>query len=129
MQTEEIELAAVCCRVAVNYEEEDMPRDFPHRRGDMWDVVIDIDTGQIKDWPSGTKPLDLYMKICDSGSYLLVDKSGAVVRAFKNDYVPDFIPGEYGDYLDFKIDSTGLITNWREYCTPQNIEAYLGRKD
>lgn len=100
----------------VRYDDEDIPYDAPKRQGDVWRAEIDIDTGMIHNWPQG-ETLDMYMKVNDSGTYILRDGDGSTI-AKHNDYVPHgIIPGEYGDYVHFKIDATGKITNW-----PKNID-------
>ena len=98
--------------MAVRYEEEDIPNDFPFREGDLWCAKIDIDTGQILEWPKG-KSGRLAMKVCDEGTYTLYDTSWKQVARLENEYVPNkLLPGEYGDYVDLIIDENGKITNW-----------------
>lgn len=106
-----IEVDAIRCVLPVRYEEEDMPYDFPHRVGDVWEIWIDIETGQIRDWPTGQEPYSLCMKVCDSGSYYLMHGQEEI-EAIEEDYVPNCIPGDYGDYVKFEIDASGRITNW-----------------
>jgi hypothetical protein len=97
--------------VPVRYQEEDIPNDFPLRQGDMWDATVDIDTGKIQNWPQG-KTGDMHMKVCDGGTYTLLDKDGKSLAEIA-DYIPNsVVPGEYGDYIELKIDATGTITNW-----------------
>lgn len=111
MKPVEVEIATVSVILPVNYEEEDMPNDFPLRQGDQWRATIDIDTGKINDWPAGRSG-KFFMKVCDGGTYTLRDPSGNVL-AERQDYVPnDLIPGEYGDYVHLQINEEGLITNW-----------------
>ena len=109
----EVEITMVKVDVAVRYDEEDIPNDFPMRKGNMWSAIINIDNGKILDWPMGQSG-DLYMKVCDQGSYYLLDPHGNTVLSIEDDYVPNrLIPGEYGDYIDLKIDMNGIITNWK----------------
>lgn len=113
----EVEVTAVRIVVAVRYGEDDIPNDFPLRRGDIWEAVVDIATGKIRDWPVGQEG-NLRMKVCDEGSYYLIDPVGATVASIKDDYVPhELIPGEFGDYIDLEINEDGIITNW-----PKNPE-------
>lgn len=108
----EIEVKYVRLSVAVRYDEEDMPNDFPFRKGDIWDVTIDTDTGTIVDWPQGVEH-SLHMKVCDEGSYWLLDAERNVVGQIENDYVPNgVIPGSYGDYIEIAIQDDGTIENW-----------------
>lgn len=119
---EEIDIAAIRCELAVRYEEQDIPNDYPHRRGDVWDITIDVETGKIRDWPQGLAPRNVYMKVCDQGTYSLLDASGAVIERVDEDYVPSCIPGEYGDYVDFKIDGFGRIANWSKDRFASRVE-------
>jgi hypothetical protein len=88
---------------------------IPCREGDRWCPLIDIDTGIIKDWPKGTIA-DIHYKVCDDGTYLLIDENNNQVLAIENDYVPDILcpkePG-YGDYIIMDIDGDGKIQNWK----------------
>lgn len=88
-----------------------MPNDFPGRRGESVKMVIDIDTGVIQGWPAG-RVEEVSMKVCDGGTYILLDAEGKRV-AVREDYVPNnLVPGEYGDYVELSIDATGRIKNW-----------------
>lgn len=109
---QEVEVKYVRLSVAVSYEEDDMPNDAPLREGDMWGATINIETGKIMNWPQG-KTLDFYMKVTDSGAYTLLDAEMEEI-AEQEGYVPNnLLPGEYGDYLELKIDVDGTITNWK----------------
>ena len=111
----EIEVNSIALQLPVRYDDEDMPYEFPFRDGDMWNAEIMIDSGQIKNWPEGTE-FDLYMKVTDSGSYILRDSKGEEVSAIRQDYVPHgVVPGEYGDYVSIKIQGDGVISNWPNY--------------
>jgi len=107
-----VEIKKVRVEVAVRYDDEDIPYDFPLRNGDMWIGTIDVDNGKIIDWPQGESG-ELSMKICDEGSYYLLDENDNVVLSIEEDYVPNkLLPGTYGDYIDLKINEEGIITNW-----------------
>lgn len=112
------EATAIQCVLAVRYEEEDMPNDYPHRSGDTWNITIDIDTGMIRDWPEGVEPRELNMNVFDEGTYSLLavkEPNGPefVLAKLVNEYVPNCLPNDYGDYITFDIDGNGVITNWR----------------
>lgn len=118
----EIDVKYVCISVAVRYGEEDIPNDFPLRQGDTWTGKIDIDNGSIVDWPKGKEGV-LSMKVCDEGTYELFDVDMESISRLENDYVPNnLLPGEYGDYIDLKIDSNGTIYNW--YSSPSLIDFF-----
>lgn len=86
---------------------------IPLRDGDCWRIKIDVDTGVIADWPSGTSAKTHY-KVCDEGIYQLVSEEHGVI-AEKNGYVPSMLaPGGdgYGDYVILNIDGEGTIEGW-----------------
>ena len=118
----EVEIKYVKVEVAVRYEEEDIPNDFPLRSGDMWNAIIDIDNGIVQGWPKGEKG-NLEMKICDEGSYYLLDENYNTILSIEEDYVPNkLLPGSYGDYLKLHIEENGVVSNW--YPKP-SIEDFL----
>ena len=108
----EIDAKFVNIEVAVRYGTEDIPQDFPGRKGDMWYGCIDIDEGRLLDWPNGVAGV-LAMKVTDSGTYELLDADREFIESINQGYVPnELIPGEYGDYIDLQIDDAGMISNW-----------------
>ena len=108
----EVNITRLNMSVAVRYDEDDMPYDAPMREGDIWKATIDLDDKCVVLWPKG-KTLEFDMKVCDQGTYTLFDDAGNQVLEIDNDYVPNnLLAGEYGDYLELKIDENGVITNW-----------------
>lgn len=61
------------------------------------------------------KYVTVYVKACDQGHYTLLDEGGNIIGERSDDYVPNkVIPGDYGDYIDLRIDlETGQIDNWK----------------
>jgi hypothetical protein len=107
------EVAFVEVALPVSYGNEDMPADAPFRIDDLWEAIIDVDTGTVIDWPQG-ETLEFRMKVCDQGSYILLDRDGNEIASIVENYVPnDLIPGRYGDYVDLNISGTGKILNWK----------------
>lgn len=123
----EIEITHIRVSVPVRYADEDMPYDYPLRDGNWWRATIDLETGQIENWPGTEEPTRFHMKVCDEGSYYLLDESRNVVASIEREYAPnDVVPGEYGDYLIFQISTTGEITNWK---TPSDFSAFFPTED
>ena len=109
--TKEVDIKYITIEIAVRYEEEDIPNDAPMRFGNMWKATVNIDTGKIEKWPQG-QTLDLYMKVCDEGIYRLFDADWNELACIGG-YVPHgVVPGQYGDYVELKINEFGVITNW-----------------
>jgi len=128
--TKTVKVKFLRMEVAVRYDEDDMPFNYPHRNNNQWQVRIDLETGQIQDWPERVNPLEFYMKVCDQGFYALVDGNGETVLSIEDNYVPNrLVPGEYGDYIDFKINETGLITNWPKNLTEENLIEFYENDD
>ncbi len=122
----EIDVKFLRIEAAVRYEEEDIPNDFPFRTGDVWDVLVDIETGIIVDWPQG-RAADVHMKVCDEGSYHLLDANKVVHASIEQDYVPNgVIPGSYGDYIEMTILEDGRIKEWPK---KPDLEAFFRDDD
>lgn len=117
---QEIEVKSVRLKAGVRYWEdatvngvEDAEGDLiPLRDGEYWCPEIDIDTGRILNWPEGTTA-DIHYKVCDDGSYYLIDDKGNTIGVIEDDYVPNsLIPGSYGDYIIMQVNEQGIVTNW-----------------
>lgn len=86
---------------------------IPLRVKDAWCPIIDLETGVIQDWPTGTTA-SVHYKVCDAGRYQLLDAEKNVVRDIVG-YVPKIMsPGGrgYGDYVIMTIGADGKIENW-----------------
>jgi hypothetical protein len=125
----EVEVDAIRCVLPVRWGTEDMPDDYPHRTGNVWDVTIDLATGQIRDWPDGSEPLELEMKVCDSGRYYLMN-GDEVVASIEEDYVPNcVIPGAWNDYVELDITASGHIANWKNVTAHSVVAAFWPKDD
>lgn len=95
----------------------------PLRAGNRWVIVIDVETGIIKNWPKGTIA-DVHFKVCDDGIYHLIDENWNTI-IIKEGYVPkilDLYRDSYGDYIIMKIDSTGMIKGWENDASLNDFE-------
>jgi len=96
---------------------------IPCRKGDIWAPDIDIDSGVIVNWEQG-KTAKVHYKVCDEGSYYLLDENHERILSIEEDYVPnDLIPGKYNDYIIMDIDENGKIEQWK---TPANLNDFIG---
>lgn len=87
----------------------------PFANGDLWGPVIDIDSGFVLDWPKDTVA-SIHFKVCDAGSYYLMNKDKEVIASIEQNYVPDGLcHGDegFGDYIIMNIDKDGKIQNYR----------------
>lgn len=117
----EVEVKYVKVELPIRYEE-DIPKNFPLREEvpidkngyDWWKGTIEINTGKILEWPLGQVG-EFYLKVVDEGSYYLLDENQKIVASIEQNYVPNQLlpPNDgYGDYVNFKIDENGIVTNW-----------------
>lgn len=87
---------------------------IPFRFKDTWRPVIELETGKILAWPEGMIA-SIHYKVCDAGSYELLDDSMQTVKEISG-YVPSIMYPEgngFGDYVIMEIDGTGQIQNWK----------------
>lgn len=91
----------------------------------LWEIKIDIDNGNIVNWPTGTTA-NVHYKVCDQGIYWLEDENGQEMEK-KGCYVPRLLEiGDSepdGDYIIITIDETGHIVEWDN----ANIESLINR--
>lgn len=96
--------------------EEDSDGKMPLRKGDCWCPTIDLNTGEVLNWPKGNTA-KVHYKVCDAGEYWLLDETKNRILQWKGYYVPDSIlcikDKGYGDYIIFSINENGFIENWK----------------
>lgn len=82
----------------------------------MWSGVIDLHTHTLLNWQPEYGSLYFQAKICDSGTYFLLDKNKRIICKIVG-YVPNgLIPekSDCGDYIRLRIKHDGIIENWPE---------------
>lgn len=86
-------------------------------------LTIDVETGQVINWPKNS-PYDFFdVKIVDEGEYILLDKNGEQIAHYSG-YVPTCVgEGGYGDYLEFEIDSASNIPEWE--FTQEHLDEFM----
>lgn len=139
----EVEASFIQINVPVRYGTEDIPEDFPFRRPwrkgdtgdespsrrhDRWDVTVAIDNGQIQGWPAGVSA-ELDMKVTDEGTYILLDHAGEALADIYENYVPECVPGRYGDYVEMTIGPDGTIKEWADACRPSAVRTEFFPRD
>ena len=80
----------------------------------QFDFTVGLDDAGICDW-SYNSDFRLRAKVCDSGTYILLDEERTPLLQIAG-YVPDGVipPLEHnwGDYVDFYVSSGGKVVNW-----------------
>ena len=85
-------------------------------KGYRWMPIIDIETGQIRNWREGTTA-KIHYKVCDEFECRIIDEKGGqrcLIKDYEG-YVPEFMcPKDrgYGDYIIMDIDENGYIQDW-----------------
>jgi hypothetical protein len=71
------------------------------------------------------KYVSLFCKVCDSGTYELLDENNDSLKLI-DDYVPlGIFPESGGDYLSLTIDlETGQIQDWKKPTAENIVEAF-----
>lgn len=106
MRPVKVEVAILRLSVAVRH----IANDFPFRTGDIWQIDIDVDEGQIINWPGPA--FIMCMKVVDQGSYYLIDPEGNEVAQIEGDYAPSDCGIGGGDYIEMRWDEDGFIAGW-----------------
>ena len=107
----------------VNGQEDKNGDLIPFRKGDRWKILIDVETGIIKEWPVGITA-DIHYKVCDDGIYKLLDEEASILRWIEGPVpkILDLYRDSYGDYIIMKIDSTGMIKGWNNEASLDDFE-------
>lgn len=120
---QEIELAGAECWIHPRYWEDSeingveddaenpkMPLIEEHIGEKAWHIIINLDNGQIGNWPKDTTA-SIHYKSCDDNYIDILDDQLGIVKYYTG-YVPNFLcPKEngYGDYVIMDIDENGFI--------------------
>ena len=82
----------------------------------MWSGIINLKTHQLLNWKLEYGTLYLQAKICDSGTYFLLDRGKRVICKIAGYGPKSLVPDsdDCGDYIRLRINSDGTIENWPE---------------
>lgn len=116
--------AAIRLTIPIRYDNDEVAEDFPGRSGKSITLTIDLDTKKVRDWPKGREE-SIYLKVCDEGSYWLLDESGEIIASIEEYYAPNpSVPGDYGDYVSLDVGADGTISGWRP-TAPDVVESFF----
>lgn len=82
----------------------------------MWSGIINLSTRKLLNWEPEYGDMYLQAKVCDSGTYFLLDKDKRAICKIA-DYVPNGLISESDDcddYIRLRIHHDGTIKNWPE---------------
>ena len=98
----------------INGEADEAGSLTPFRNESEWCPVIDVEKGIVVDWPKGMRA-SFHFKVCDAGTYWLLDGDLNEVAEIINNYVPSGLcHGDqgFGDYIIFSVNEDGAIANY-----------------
>ena len=73
--------------------------------------------------------MSVFLKVRDEFSFSLKDTNSNIIASQEDGCVPNFLPGEDGDYVDLKIDvRTGTIVNWDKLFA-KKLQEWLDDRD
>lgn len=75
----------------------------------MWSAVINLRTHNLLNWKSEYGSLYFQAKVCDSGTYFLLDKGKQVICKIAG-YVPNGLIPEVDDCGDYIFDLESIMT-------------------
>lgn len=90
--------------------------EYPLVSKGMWSGIVNLKTHKLLNWKPEYGDLFFQAKVCDSGTYFLLDKDKRVICKIRG-YVPNgLIPeaDDCGDYIRLRISRDGTIENWLE---------------
>lgn len=124
---QEVDIAIVDCYIHARYwddsevngveddaKEPKMPCIVEHLGEKAWNIIINIDNGQITNWPKGTTA-SIHYKSVDENYISIIDRDTNTVKEYDG-YVPRFLcPKEAwdGDYVVMDIDENGFIQDFK----------------
>ena len=79
-------------------------------------IKIDVETGQILNWPVGVEANLNCLKVVDEGTYILLDYKDNMISYHDYRYVPKCLEIDgngFSDYFMFHVNKDGYIVNWK----------------
>jgi hypothetical protein len=71
------------------------------------------------------KEIRMCLKVSDRFGASIHDEEGNVIGGQNDGYVPGWMPGGGGDYVELDIDlDTGMVTNWKT-PNPKDIAKFI----
>ena len=104
------------CSYTDTWMDELYENEYPLVSKGIWSGIINLKTHKLLNWKPEYGSLYLQAKVCDSGTYFLLDKDKKTICKIA-DYVPNgLIPevDDCGDYIRLRINEGGTIENWFE---------------
>lgn len=96
--------------------DEDFTPPMLNEENQRLEVVIDLEERKVLDWNQEEGYLRMWAKVCDSGTYTLLDEKKIPLRQIAG-YVPNAMIPPYddgfGDYLELAVEHDGSLPQWQ----------------
>lgn len=102
------------------------PELFDQSNGEFM-LRIDVNTGNVYNWPANVDGYFRTVKVVDEGEYVLRDENCNEIHTANYCYVPECLQIEdngYGDYFEFTINEDGYINKWK--FTQNDVDELMG---
>ena len=102
------------CSYIFAFEDDEEKQQPPLVNLGYWQGTIDLQAHKLLEWKPDFGECYLQAKVCDSGTYTLLDADKKTICTLKG-YVPnDVIPPKdgAGDYIHFSINADGTVEEW-----------------
>lgn len=84
----------------------------------MLDFIVDLKERRVLDWNYEDGYLRMWAKVCDGGTYTLLDKDKNPIWQIRgyvpSKLIPPFEKG-WGDYIELAVEADGTIADWPQH--------------
>ena len=104
------------CSYTDTWMDELYENEYPLVSKGIWSGIINLKTHKLLNWKPEYGSLYLQAKVCDSGTYFLLDKDKKTICKIADNVPNGLIPevDDCGDYIRLRINEGGTIENWFE---------------
>ena len=104
------------CSYTDTWMDELYENEYPLVSKGIWSGIINLKTHKLLNWKPEYGSLYLQAKVCDSGTYFLLDKDKKTICKIADNVPNGLIPevDDCGDYIRLRINEDGTIENWFE---------------
>lgn len=104
------------CSYTDTWMDELYENEYPLVSKGIWSGIINLKTHKLLNWKPEYGSLYLQAKVCDSGTYFLLDKDKKTICKIADNVPNGLIPevDDCGDYIRLRINEDGTIENWLE---------------
>ena len=104
------------CSYTDTWMDELYENEYPLVSKGIWSGIINLKTHKLLNWKPEYGSLYLQAKVCDSGTYFLLDKDKKTICKIADNVPNGLIPevDDCGDYIRLRINEDDTVENWFE---------------